>query len=40
MDTALTLPPSDGHKQREIQYRDGLLLADLKNSSVATQVVR
>ena len=27
MDTALTLPPSDGHKQREIQYRDGLLLA-------------
>ena len=27
MDTALTLSPSDGHKQREIQYRDGLLLA-------------
>jgi integrase/recombinase XerD len=27
MDVALTLPPSDGHKQREIQYRDGLLLA-------------
>jgi hypothetical protein len=27
MDTALTLPPSDGHKEREIQYRDGLLLA-------------
>jgi integrase/recombinase XerD len=27
MDAALTLPPSDGHKQREIQYRDGLLLA-------------
>jgi integrase/recombinase XerD len=27
MDKALTLPPSDGHKQREIQYRDGLLLA-------------
>ena len=26
MDTALTLP-IDGHKQREIQYRDGLLLA-------------
>ena len=26
MDTALTLPTSD-HKQREIQYRDGLLLA-------------
>jgi integrase/recombinase XerD len=26
MDAALTLPPS-GHKQREIQYRDGLLLA-------------
>ena len=26
MDTALTLPVS-GHKQREIQYRDGLLLA-------------
>src|SRR5262249_44028517 len=26
MDAALTLPPSDGHKQREIQYRDGLLL--------------
>ena len=26
MDIALTLPPSD-HKQREIQYRDGLLLA-------------
>ena len=27
MDAALTLPSSDGHKQREIQYRDGLLLA-------------
>ena len=27
MDAALTLPPSDAHKQREIQYRDGLLLA-------------
>jgi integrase len=27
MDTALTLPPSDGRKHREIQYRDGLLLA-------------
>ena len=26
MDTALTMP-IDGHKQREIQYRDGLLLA-------------
>jgi integrase/recombinase XerD len=26
MDTALTLP-IDGHKQREVQYRDGLLLA-------------
>jgi hypothetical protein len=26
MDAALTLP-IDGHKQREIQYRDGLLLA-------------
>lgn len=26
MDSALTLP-SDGHKHREIQYRDGLLLA-------------
>jgi integrase/recombinase XerD len=29
MDAALTLPPSDGHKQREIQYRDGLLLVVL-----------
>jgi integrase len=27
MDAALMMPPSDGHKQREIQYRDGLLLA-------------
>jgi integrase/recombinase XerD len=27
MDAALTLPSSDGHKQREIKYRDGLLLA-------------
>jgi integrase/recombinase XerD len=27
MATALTLPPSDAHKQREIQYCDGLLLA-------------
>ena len=31
MDAALTLPPSDGHKQREIQYRDGLLLALLSH---------
>jgi hypothetical protein len=27
MDAALTLPSTDGHKQREIRYRDGLLLA-------------
>ena len=29
MDAALTLPLSDGHKHREIQYRDGLLLVVL-----------
>jgi hypothetical protein len=29
MDAALTMPPSDGHKYREIQYRDGLLLVVL-----------
>jgi integrase len=31
MDTALKLPPAD-HKQREIQYRDGLLIAFLSFS--------
>jgi len=30
MDTALTLPPSDGHKEREIQYRDGLHIKDAR----------